>query len=92
MNEEERLKDVIAQGKDANSWLNHPVYKNVIALRKASLINQFEKTRYKDSEERDEIWRKLQALNSITSDFEKMIRDAKTAESKLSKLIKQVFK
>lgn len=89
MSEEAKLKQLIAQGKDADQWLNHPVFKHVIALRKAALLSAFESTKYKDREERDEIWRKVQALNSITSEFERMIRDARQAEKTLLERLKE---
>lgn len=92
MSEEAKLKQLIAQGKDADKWLNHPVFRHVIALRKAALLGAFENTKFKDREERDEIWRKVQALNSIASELERMIRDARQAEKTLLERIKDKLK
>lgn len=89
--DEERLKEIIANGKEASSWLNHPAFKHVICLRKAELISAFEKTKFDQQNERDEIWRKIQCLNSITQDFERIIRDASGAEKTLLEKIKNKF-
>lgn len=92
MNDEDKLKDIIAKGKDADKWLNHPQFRHVITLRKAQLITAFEKTKFKDSEEREEIWRKVQALNSVVNEFERIIRDAKQAEMTLLQKVKSKFR
>ena len=80
MTEELKLKEVIATGKGADEWLNHPQFRHVVTLIKAELVSQFESTKFKDTAERDEIWRKLQSLNGIVNRMERLIRDGKTAE------------
>ena len=70
MKDEGELKRIIASGKDADRWLNHPQFKHVITLMKAQLVSEFEKTKFKDSDEREEIWRKIQALNGIRARME----------------------
>ncbi len=89
MSDESKLKEIIATGKDADSWLNHAQYRHAITLVKAELLSQFEKTKYKESDDREEIWRKLQALNGIVSRIERLVRDGKTAEKSLLEKIKE---
>lgn len=91
MTDESRLKDQIAQGQDADQWLNHPLYRHVITMIKAELLEAFEKTKFKESDERDEIWRKLQSLNSITSRIERIVRDGHSAERTLLQKIRDKF-
>lgn len=91
MKDETRLKEIISAGKDADQWLNHPQYRHVITLIKAELLEAFEKTKFKDSAERDEIWRKLQSLNSITQRMERMVRDGEQANRSLLQLIRDKF-
>jgi len=88
MDEEARLKTIIAQGQGADQWLNHPAYKHVITLMKAEYIAQFEQTKFKEAEEREELWRKLQALNGIVNRMEKMIRNGENANKTLLQRIK----
>ena len=83
--ERERLKKIISQGEGADEWLNHPQFKHAITLIKADLIGAFEKTKFKDKDEREEIWRKLQALNSIVSSLERQIRDSDQAKTMLER-------
>lgn len=91
MTDEARLKEQIAQGQDADQWLNHTLYRHVITLIKAELLEAFEKTKFKDSAERDEIWRKLQSLNSITQRMERMVRDGEQANRTLLQVIRDKF-
>lgn len=83
MNEEQKLKQDIANGQGADEWLNHPVFKNVITLMKAEYINQFEQTKFSQNAEREELWRKMQALNGIVNRMERMIRDGEKANKTL---------
>lgn len=92
MTEEEKLKEIIAQGKGADEWLNHPTFNNVITLLKARYIIAFEQTKFRDRDERDEIWRKMQALTAITQDMEAMIDDARRANDNLAERIKGKIK
>lgn len=92
MNEEHKLKELIAQGKGADEWLNHPNFRHVITLMKAEYIKQFEATKFKEREERDELWRKLQALNGIVNRMERMIRDGDGANKTLLDRLKDKIK
>ena len=89
---DEELKTVIADGKEADQWLNHPVFGKAVIARKAQLINELEKSKAADVELREEVYRKIQALNTIKSDLERMIRNGKQAEKTLLQRIKEKFK
>lgn len=91
MKDEDKLKDIIASGKDAKQWLMHPQYRHVITMIKAELIEEFERTKYKDSSEREEIWRKLQSLNAIIKRMERTARDGDHAEATLLQKIRDRF-
>jgi hypothetical protein len=92
LSEEEKLKKVIAEGKGADEWLNHPTFKHAITLRQAQLVRAFKKTKYSEQEERNEIWRKMQALDSITADLQRLIRDSRIAEKTLIQRMKDKIK
>lgn len=89
MSDETRLKELISQGKNADAWLNHPTFKHVVTLRKAQLIEAFEKTKFQDEAERTEIWRKIQCLNTLVGDFERIIRNGKDADKTLLQRLKE---
>lgn len=90
--EEDRLKEIAKRGEEAKEWLNHPLFKHVISLRKAHLFNEYQKTKYNQAELREEIYRKLQALNAVEADFRRMIRNGGMANEKLIDRIKNKFK
>jgi F0F1-type ATP synthase alpha subunit len=87
--ERERLRKIISQGQGAQEWLNHPQFQHAITLQKAELMSAFEKTKFKETDVREEVWRKLQALNSVVSGLERQIRDASNAEKTLFDRIKE---
>lgn len=92
MKSEEQLRNEIAQGKDADAWLNHPQYKHVITMMKAQLIAEFEKTNFQQKEEREEIWRKIQAINGLTARMERIIRNGSNANKTLLERIRDKVK
>jgi hypothetical protein len=87
--EEEKLKLIISQAQDADQWLNHPVFKHVITLLKAEYVKEFESTKFKERDEREELWRQLQALNRVTGKMERMIRDGANANKTLLQILKE---
>lgn len=89
MTEEEKLKIAIGNGKDADEWLNHPVFQHVISLRQAELFKHFKASKFDEADVREEIWRKAQAFETMRSDLAKIIRDAKLATQKLEELNKK---
>lgn len=86
---DENLKAQIAEGKNAEDFIQNPRYQKAKTVIRANLFRQFEKTGYKDSEDRDEIWRKLQALKFIENNLEKAIRDGEMAQKSLLARIKE---
>jgi len=83
---EEKLKEAISKVKDAEDWLNHPVFKHVLSLREAELFSAFKSSKFDESEKREEIWRKSQAFATMKSDLERIIKNARKANEKLEEL------
>lgn len=88
---DDKLKDRMAAGNEAEAFLNHKLYTNSKLQIRAELVRQFEKTTFKQTEERDEIWRKMQALDWIERTMTKVVRDGKVAEKTLLEKIKDKF-
>lgn len=89
---EDDLKKIIAQGKDAEAWLNHPCFKHVLTVLKAEYFREFQSTKFKESQERDELWRQMNAIDRIESKMKRIIRDASNAEKTLLQKLKEKFK
>lgn len=77
MTDHEKTKEIIDLGRDAEAWLNHPIYAKIRTLLKAQLMDAFVKSNYNQQSKREEIWADLRALDRIESAFERIIRDAR---------------
>ena len=80
---EEKLKEDVAAGKRADEFMGNALFKTTKEAIRAELFIEFRKTKSKDSYARDEIWRKMQALDWIEMRFERISRDGRNAESTL---------
>jgi hypothetical protein len=85
---DEDLKSKVAEGFNAEEFISNQRYQKAKTLIRADLFRQFTKTKYKDSDERDEIWRKLQSLEWMENNLEKAIRDGEIARNTLLQNIK----
>jgi hypothetical protein len=88
MADEAKLKDQIARGAEAERWLNHPLYRQAIVEIKAELFNRFEKSKYKEADDREEVWRKIQSLNAIVARMERHVRTGENANRTLMQRLK----
>ena len=86
---EQDLKGVVSDGIDAEKFLNNQQYVKAKLIVRAELFRQFEATKFKESDERDEIWRKIQSLEWIERSMNKVVRDGKLAEKTLLERIKE---
>ena len=89
MSDETKLKKAIADGKEADSWLNHPQYKSVLVEIRAELFDACEKTKADQVDLREEIWRQNRALNLIVRKMERRVRDGDKAKTLLEKLMEK---
>lgn len=94
MNDDIKLKKAISEGKQAEDWLNHPVYKSVLVEIRAELFEAFEKSKVgtKGIEYREEVYRMNKALNLIIQKLERKVRDGNSANKTLLERIKNQFK
>ena len=93
MNEEQRgakLREQIDKGSKATSFINNVEYKASREIMKKELFTEFTKTKYQQSSERDEIWRKMQALDWVHQRMTRVARDGRQAESLLKRLINAI--
>lgn len=90
MNDEQReakFKEKISSGLEATDFLNNKQYIASVSAMKKELFAEFTKTKYQQSNERDEIWRKMQSLDWVHNRMERIARDGRQAQSLLIRLI-----
>ncbi len=86
------LEAQVSAGLEAKEILNHPQFKSAVLRIKADLLERFESSTFKEREERDEIWRKLQSLNAVLKDLEQVITTGKLSEQTLLEKVKSKFR
>lgn len=93
MNDNElKLGEQIHRKTMADDVVNNPVYQEAITAMKGELYAAFAKTGWKDSAERDEIWRKQQAINWFENYLRQVMDTGRLAEHTIASRIKQRLK
>lgn len=93
MNDNElKLGEQIHRKAMADDVVNNPVYQEAITAMKGELYAAFAKTGWKDSAERDEIWRKQQAINWFENYLRQVMDTGRLAEHTIASRIKQKLK
>jgi hypothetical protein len=93
MNEdaEHKAQVEISRGVSAQSILDNPLYQEAMIAMRGELLSLFEETKFKDVEERNEIWRKLRTAGWFESYLERVMRTGKLAEQSLFNKVKSRF-
>ena len=86
-----QLKEEKQRGANAKMVLGNKEYQNAFLLIRAKMLSDLENTSFKESAERDEIWRKMQTLRWLEATLEQVISDGKLAEHSLASRLKQVI-
>lgn len=82
--ERQRARDSVNKGELSKQLLENPAYSDAIMKIKATLFDMFTKTSYKDNDDRTEIWRKYQAIESLQNEIEETVDNGKVAIAQLS--------
>lgn len=82
------LRRDIAEGNKARDFLNNKVYNDQREAIEKEMFLAFRRTKTNQSEERDEIWRKMQAMDWLHNRLSRVDSDGKRAASILEKMIK----
>ena len=80
----------INRGERAKQVLNNEIYKEAFTALRAELYDGFCKTKFKDSDERDEIWRKQQAVDFIENYLKEVMETGEIARQSLLQKTKKV--
>ncbi len=90
MNRDDALQREKNRGVLARQVLDNEIYREAFGVLRAQLIDGFTQTKFKDSDERDEIWRKMQTVDYIEGHLKEVMETGKIAEATLAQKIKKV--
>jgi hypothetical protein len=90
--EELRLEEHVSRGLNADAVLSNSEYKAAMLSIRGELMRMFEQTKFKDSVERDEIWRKMQTVNWFEQTLERVMRNGEVARKTLAQRVKETVK
>lgn len=80
MRTEAELKNQVQKAQRADELLNDPLVQEFIVSCKGKLLHEFESSDLEDNKKRDDAWRKMQVLNMFLDNFQKAIREGKSAK------------
>lgn len=67
----------LVKAKEAEQVLSNPLYRQVMQDLRADLMTAFKATKFEQSDERDEIWRKLQTADWFEAKLERSLKTGK---------------
>lgn len=91
MNKDEqlRLEEQVARSLNAEAILKNPEYIRAVSAIRGELMLQFERTKFRESEERTEIWRKLQTVDWFEGYLNKVLSTGEVARKTLAQRVKE---
>ena len=84
-------KQDMVRGNQAQQVLENPVYQEAYTALRADIFEKFQKTKFKERDERDELWRKLQVVDYIEKRLRQTMQDGKIAEMTLAQKGKKLI-
>ena len=87
MNDKEKAN----RGERARQLLKDPLIKDAIDNLKGIVFSNIESSHYSKVDEREDLYKMLQAINKFESQFKKWVKDGELAKSRLEKL-REAFK
>lgn len=72
------------RGQLAQQIVTNPIYKEAFGMIKAKFIDDLTKTTFKQSSERDELWRKMQTIEAVEAYIVDVLETGKIAEESLN--------
>ena len=86
--QKQQAANEINRAEMARQVTSNPLYQEAFTVYKAQLLDVFQKTNFKQSEERDEVWRKMQTVNHIEDYLAEAMETGVMAQHTLSMLDK----
>ncbi len=94
LNPEDKALEEVRRGELGQQVLNNELFKEYMIVARGNLILKMENTKFKERDERDEIWRQLQTLNKLEQHFTRALQTGIMGASELTKLqkLKQIIR
>lgn len=78
------------RANDAQQLLDNPVFKEVFMVLEEDLMNRMKRTKFKEKDERDEIWRKLQTMEQIKQIINRYVTTGKMQKPTFTDKIRNI--
>jgi hypothetical protein len=82
------LENERSRGEMARQVIENPLFQEAFIAKKAKIMSDFEATKFRDQDVRDELWRKMQTLRDIEHYFTSILSTGKMANQEISRLQK----
>lgn len=88
------LKDrqELVRGDQASAVLNNPIYQEAFVMIRARLMEEFQKTKFKQTDERNEVWRKMQTVEWVEKHFRQVMTSGEVSKATIAQRGKQFIK
>ena len=86
--QKQQATNEINRAEMARQVKSNPIYQEAFTVYKAQLIDVFQQTNFTQSDERDEVWRKMQTVNHIEDYLNEAMETGVMAQHTLSMLEK----
>lgn len=91
MTDNAKLQIDASRGVEAEAILNNPIFQEAMVAMRGEILNLFEQTKFKDTEERNELWRKLRTAGWFESYLKRVMQTGQLAEKSLMDKVKSRF-
>lgn len=76
-------EEEVARGREAQTVLNNSIYRESLLLLRGQLMDQFQSTKFDQSAERDEIWRRMQTIDWFERQLSSVMQTGQLGEQSL---------
>ena len=77
-------EEEIARGREAAIVTSNHVYQEALVIIKGQMLDAFQKTKFADTEERNEIWRQMKIVDWFERQLESVMKTGRMATATLN--------
>lgn len=78
-----RAKNEVSRAERARQLMDDQMLQEAMTAIKAEIYSKFTRTKFNESEQRDELWRKTQAITAFEGYLERVMTDGRVASETL---------
>lgn len=82
----------LIRGNQAAEVLNNPIYQEAFVAIRAQLMGEFQSTKFRQSKQRDEVWRQMQTVEKMQKHLEKVMRSGRISEATIAERGKKLVR